>query len=134
MYNDTITIGRLTKSPQLKISDSNIEYCYFTVADNEFYNGKKFVNYVSFIAYGKTAVALSKKLSQGDLILVKGSLYIDKYSDHNIHSNYELKCKAHFIKLLAKYHKNDEINEFVIEEAIGDPGIEIPLKMQSHEK
>ena len=134
MYNDTTVIGRLTKRPELKTSENNKTYSYFTVADNQYYNGKKYVNYVSFIAFDNIATSLFKNFEKGDLVLVKGSLYTDKYDNKKNQTISKLVCRAKMVRRLAKHRTDDADEEFVIEEKIATFEEPISEEIMIHEK
>lgn len=69
-------IGRLTKSPELKMTKSGMEVCTLSVATNHrFKKGEESEDKTTFhnvVAFGKTAQAISKYFVKGQEIYVEG--------------------------------------------------------------
>lgn len=81
--NRVIIIGRLTRDPELKSTNTGKFFCRFSIASNRFYSNretgerKEEVGYFDCIAFGKPAETISKYLAKGRRIGIDGSL---KYS------------------------------------------------------
>jgi len=48
--NQVQLIGRLTKNVELRENTNGTAYCFFTVAVNEYRNGKEQANFISCVA------------------------------------------------------------------------------------
>lgn len=85
--NKVILCGRLTADPELKQTTSGIATCRFTVAvDRRIANketGEREADFVTCVAWRKTAEFLSKFFSKGKLICLEGSLRNNNYQDKN---------------------------------------------------
>ena len=80
--NKTITIGRLTASPELRTTQSGSSSCRFTVAVDRLMKDKeKSADYIQCTAFGKTAETVAKYFQKGSMICVEGSLKTGKYTD-----------------------------------------------------
>ena len=87
MINTVILMGRLTADPEIKTTSSGISFCKFTVAvDRKFADkttGERQADFISCVAWGKTAEFVSKYFSKGKMIIVEGSLRNNNYTDKN---------------------------------------------------
>lgn len=82
--NKITLTGRLTKDPELKMSQSNVPVLNFTVAVNRKRTSNDKVQIADFIdcvCFNKTAEFVSKYFKKGSLIIVFGTLHIDIYED-----------------------------------------------------
>jgi len=73
MYNQTIIVGRITKDPDLRKSESNKSVIEFNLATSSGYNSEK-VEYISCEAWEGKADYLHSKAGKGDMILLVGYL------------------------------------------------------------
>lgn len=66
--NRVILVGRITKDPELKQTNSNIPYVQFTLAVNRSYknaNGERQADFISCVAWRQTAELIAKHVSKG---------------------------------------------------------------------
>ena len=70
--NQVTLMGRLTKDPELKTTNSGKNICVFTLAVNGFQEDK--TNFIDCKAWGKTAELISKYVAKGQRLLVTGEL------------------------------------------------------------
>ena len=87
MINTAILMGRLTADPDSAQTQSGTAYCRFTVAvDRKFADkttGERQADFISCVAWGKTAEFVSKYFSKGKMIIIEGSLRNNNYTDKN---------------------------------------------------
>src|SRR5690606_25384382 len=81
--NKVVLIGRLTKDPELKYTPNNKSVCQFTLAVNKFVNGENKADFISCVAWNKTAESLVRYLSKGSQLAVEGSIQTRTYDDAN---------------------------------------------------
>ena len=78
--NNVVLIGRLTRYPELKSTNSGQTFCRFTLASNRsIYNkqsgeNRDEVGFFDCVAWGKGGEAIHKYLDKGRRICVEGSL------------------------------------------------------------
>ena len=70
--NQVTLMGRLTKDPELKTTNSGKNISLFTLAVNGFQEDK--TNFIDCKAWGKTAELISKYVAKGQRLLVTGEL------------------------------------------------------------
>lgn len=85
MFNKIILMGRLTKDPELKTTQSGVTMCRFSIAvDRAYSNGQeKQTDFFDITAWRQTAEFVSKWFSKGKCILVEGKLQNNNYTDQN---------------------------------------------------
>lgn len=84
--NNIVLAGRLTKAPELKITNSGVDVLPFTIAVNRAYaksNDEVTADFIPCIAWRKTATFISKYFNKGDGIVIKGRLETRKWVDNN---------------------------------------------------
>lgn len=88
--NKVILMGRLTRDPEIRQTQTGIMTCRFTVAvdrplsSQAAQNGKeRQTDFISVTAFNKTAEFVSRYFNKGKLILVEGSIRTGSYADKN---------------------------------------------------
>lgn len=85
MLNRVILLGRLTRDPELKTTQSGISVASFSLAVERDYTpkgeGEKGVDFINVDAWRHTADFVGKYLSKGRMVAVSGRLQIEKYED-----------------------------------------------------
>ncbi len=82
--NKIVLMGRLTKDPEVRYTQSGKVVCQFTIAvDRPFSgeDGKKEADFIPIIIWGKPAEIAGNGLSKGHRVLVEGRLQIRSYDD-----------------------------------------------------
>lgn len=80
--NKTILIGRLTKDPDVKYINGDTAVASFTLAvDRRFKNkdGNKEADFISCVAWNKTAELIEKYISKGSQIAISGRIQTRNY-------------------------------------------------------
>ena len=79
-------IGRITKKPELRYTTSNIAIVSFTLAinrDTKNKQGEYETDFISCVAYNKTAELISKYLDKGSQLAVEGKIQTGSYEKDN---------------------------------------------------
>ncbi len=82
MLNRIILIGRLTRDPELRFTNSGIAVASFTLAvDRKYKNaaGEKETDFIDIVAWRQLGETCANYLSKGRLAAVEGSLQIRSY-------------------------------------------------------
>ena len=82
MLNKAILNGRLTKSPELKQTNSGKSVCGFTIAVDRSRDREK-TDFIPIVAWGKTAEFVNQWFVKGDLITIVGRIEVRNYEDKN---------------------------------------------------
>jgi single-strand DNA-binding protein len=86
MINSVVLVGRITKSPELKSTQSNISFVNFTLAVNRPFssqNGEQEADFIQCIAWRKQAENMAQYLHKGSLIGVEGRIQTRTYEADN---------------------------------------------------
>ena len=85
MLNHITIMGRLTRDPELRYTQSNTPVASFTLAvDRDFANresGERATDFIDCVAWRSTAEFISKYFSKGSLAVVAGRLQIRDWTD-----------------------------------------------------
>lgn len=81
--NSVNLVGRLTAKPTFGYTNSNIAYVRFTLAVNRNFknaNGERQADFISCVAYRKTAELISQYADKGDLLGIDGRIQTGSYT------------------------------------------------------
>ena len=94
--NNVILLGRLTKDPELRRTQSDVSVAAFTVAVNRPYQKDKErqADFIDCVAWRGTADFVARYFAKGDPIVVEGRLQARSYEDKqgNKRKAYEVVC------------------------------------------
>lgn len=88
MINKAILMGRLTRDPELRRTDSGKAVCNFTVAIDNGYGEEKSADFISCVAWNKTAEFVDKYFAKGRMIIVVGRIQTRTWEDRDGKKNY----------------------------------------------
>lgn len=84
MLNHISLMGRLTKDPVIRYTQSNIPVASFTLAvDRDMQSDKKATDFIEIVAWNKTAEFVGKYFTKGQLVAVDGRLQIRPWTDRD---------------------------------------------------
>lgn len=87
MLNKVIIMGRLTRDPDFKQTQSGVAICKFSVAvERQFKDsktGERLTDFLECTAFRGTAEFISRYFSKGNMILVEGNIQNNNYTDNN---------------------------------------------------
>lgn len=87
MLNKYIGMGRLTKNPELRYTQSNTPVTSFTIAVDRDFGGKdggeKQTDFIDCVAWNKTGEFVAKHFAKGQLAVVSGRLQSRKWQDRD---------------------------------------------------
>ncbi len=113
--NKTILLGRLTKDPDIRFSQStNTKVAVFTLAVNRKYvkqGEERQADFISIVAYSKLADFIETHLKQGIQICVSGRIQTRNYEDSNGNKRYVTEVIAEEIDFADSFKNNKEIEE-----------------------
>ena len=80
--NKVVLIGRLTRDPELRYTQSNIPAASFTLAVNRPFqnqNGERDADFINIVMWRKPAETAKKYLAKGSLIAIEGRIQTRNY-------------------------------------------------------
>ena len=109
--NYAVILGRLTQDPDLKSTQSGTSVCTFTVAvDRNFAKEgeEKQTDFISCVAWKKTAEFVASNFSKGRMIAVEGNLRTRTYEDKNGSKHYVTELYASQVSFTGEPKKQIE--------------------------
>lgn len=98
--NSVILMGRLTADPEIRTTNSGLNYCRFTVAVDRYTKGEdKKTDFINCVAWRQTAEFIERYFSKGKMIAVQGSIQTGSYTNKDgakVYTTDVLVDKAHF--------------------------------------
>ena len=116
MINSVVLVGRITKSPELKSTQSNISFTNFTLAVNRQFtsqNGEQEVDFIQCIAWRKQAENMAQYLHKGSLIGVLGRIQTRTYeADNGTRYITEVVCdNVQFLESKSERQEEKQVNK-----------------------
>lgn len=112
--NDVTLMGRLTKDPELRYTESGKAVCQFALAINRPQGrearergDKPQVDFLDCVAWGSQAENLANYQKKGSLILVKGRIQKRQYQNQEGENRYVVEVVANQILFMPKNGKNN---------------------------
>lgn len=83
MINNVILVGRLTKNPEIRMTQNGTKVCSFTLAVNRKVQaqGQPNADFINCVAWSKTAELMEQWLHKGSLIGVEGRIQTRNYDN-----------------------------------------------------
>lgn len=103
MINRVVLVGRLTRDPELRSTQSGISVTRFTLAcDRPFtgQDGKREADFIDCVVWRTQADNVAKYLSKGKLAGVEGRLQISSYRDKEQQTRYRAEVVADSVRFL----------------------------------
>lgn len=104
MINRVILVGRLTRDPEMRYTQSGIAVTRFTLAcDRPFsgQDGKREADFIDCVVWRKQAENVSKYLSKGSMAGVDGRLQISSYEGQDGQKRYRAEVVADSVRFLS---------------------------------
>ena len=85
MFNLVVLTGRLTADPELKVTPNGTNVTTFSIAvERRFRSGEeRQTDFITIVAWQKTAEFITKYFKKGNLIGIEGSIQTRRYQDKN---------------------------------------------------
>lgn len=84
MLNHITIMGRLTRDPELKTTNSGIQVVSFSIASDRDYkadNGERETDFIDIVAWRSTAEFVSRYFTKGRMAVVSGRLQTRSWTD-----------------------------------------------------
>lgn len=110
MLNKTVLIGRLTKDPDMRKTQSGRIVASFTLAvDRNFRdsNGERGVDFIPIVAWSKTAELCGEYLQKGNQTAISGRIQIRSYDADDGNKRYVTEVIAEEVTFLGSKNDNN---------------------------
>ena len=113
MINRVVLVGRLTKSPELRKTQTGTSVCKFTLAVNRRVTGQgqPDADFISCVAWNKTADLMLQYLSKGSLIGIEGRLQTGRFTNNNGETIYTCDVMVDSLQFLDPKKSDDQSND-----------------------
>lgn len=113
MINRVILVGRLTKNPEIKKTPNGASICKFTLAVSRKVKtqGQPDADFISCVAWNKTADLMYKYLKKGSLIGIDGRLQTGKFTNNNGETIYTCDVMVESLQFLDKKDDSQSNNQ-----------------------
>ncbi|MDI6878439.1 MAG: single-stranded DNA-binding protein [Desulfitobacteriaceae bacterium] len=104
MLNRVVLIGRLTKDPELRYTQSGVAVATFTLAvDRKFKNaqGERETDFIPCVAYRQLAELCSNYLSKGKLAAVEGRIQVSSFTGKDGQRRWSTEVIAEDVRFLS---------------------------------
>ena len=88
MINKAILMGRLTRDPELRHTNSGTPVCSFSIAIDNGYGENRTTDFINVVAWNKTAEFVSNYFSKGRMIIVIGRISTRTWEGQDGKKNY----------------------------------------------
>ncbi len=83
MINKAILMGRLTRDPELRHTNSGTAVCSFSIAIDNGYGDNRRTDFINCVAWSKTAEFVTNYFGKGKMIIVEGRIQSRSWDDPN---------------------------------------------------
>ena len=86
MLNKAILMGRLTRDPELRHTQSNMAVCSFSLAidrGRKDQNGERQTDFIDCVAWGRQAEFVAQWFTKGSMAIVVGRIQSRRWQDQN---------------------------------------------------
>lgn len=94
MINKAILMGRLTRDPELRHTNSGTPVCSFSIAIDNGYGENRQTDFINCVAWNKTAEFVSNYFSKGKMIIVIGRISTRTWEGQDGKKNYATEVVA----------------------------------------
>ena len=108
MINKAILMGRLTRDPELRHTNSGTPVCSFSIAIDNGYGENRQTDFINCVAWNKTAEFVSNYFSKGKMIIVVGRISTRTWEGQDGKKNYSTEVVASEVSFGESKRSQDE--------------------------
>ncbi len=130
MLNRIVLIGRLTKDPELRYTQSGKAVCAFTLAVDRPYlanNGNREADFINIVVWNKTAENCAQYLAKGKLAAVDGRLQIRSYDGQDGQHRYITEVIADNVRFLSPKSEGSQQEAWIGDSGYNSPADDLPF-------
>ena len=94
MINKAILMGRLTRDPEIRHTNSGTPVCSFSIAINNGYGENQTTDFVNCVAWNKQAEFMERNFVKGKMIIVVGRIQTRSWDGADGKKNYTTEVVA----------------------------------------
>lgn len=120
MINRVVLVGRITKDPELRKTQSGLSTVSFTVACNRRFSGQDQqlqADFINCVTWRQTADYMANYVKKGALLGVEGRIQTRNYDDKNGHKVYVTEIVCDSVQTLVRATETSVGNSYSTEQA-----------------
>ncbi len=129
--NKVVLVGRLTKDPELRNTNSGLPVTSFTVAINRTYKNKEGnydTDFINVSIFGKQAENVSKYCAKGSQVGVDGRIQTRSYDAEDGSKRYVTEVVADSVEFLGSKKDNLNSNDYI--DAPSEAPVDVPNEIE----
>ncbi len=130
MINRVVLVGRLTRDPELRTTNTGRQVASFRMAVNRTYGQDEQADFFNVVCWSQTAEFVSNYLTKGRLVGVDGRLQTRTWEDQEGRKRYEFEVVAERVKGLDRPRDSESRDDY---SDVGDADIPEPSDSGSGE-
>ena len=130
MLNRIVLIGRLTKDPELRYTQSGKAVCAFTLAVDRPYvgaDGNKETDFINIVVWNKLGENCAQYLGKGKLAAVDGRLQIRSYDGQDGQRRYVTEVIADNVRFLSPKSEGSQQEAWIGDSGYNSPADDLPF-------
>lgn len=120
--NKVILVGNISILPEIRVAESGLPICKFSMAVNKRTKDTNEVCFVPIIAFGRTGEMIAKHFHRGDSIIIEGHLNQEEWTSKEGNKNTKLNVIADNFQFTGERKEKD--SELPSDFASSDIGID----------
>lgn len=98
MLNKAILMGRLTKDPELRTTNSGTPVCRFSLAVDNGYGENHQTDFINCVAWNKTAEFVSRNFTKGKMMIAVGRISTRTWEGQDGKKHYATEVIVHEVE------------------------------------
>ena len=108
MINKAILMGRLTRDPEIRHTNSGTPVCSFSIAINNGYGENQTTDFINCVAWNKQAEFIERNFSKGKMIIVVGRIQTRTWEGTDGKKNYVTEVVANEVSFGESRRSSEE--------------------------
>lgn len=112
MINKAILMGRLTRDPEVRHTNSGTPVCSFSIAINNGYGENQTTDFINCVAWNKQAEFIERNFSKGKMIIVVGRIQTRSWEGSDGKKNYVTEVIANEVSFGESKRSSEEAGSY----------------------
>lgn len=118
--NKIMLVGRLTKDPELRYTQSGTAVTSFTLAVNRRFSKEKEADFINCVAWQKTGEFVAEYFKKGSALGLEGRLQIRTYDSENGQKHWVTEVVAEQVEFVERKGSGSGLNQDLGQEIVFD--------------
>ena len=118
--NKIMLVGRLTKDPELRYTQSGTAVTSFTLAVNRRFSKEKEADFINCVAWQKTGEFVAEYLKKGSALGLEGRLQVRTYDSENGQKHWVTEVVAEQVEFVERKGSGSGLNQDLGQEIVFD--------------